>query len=54
MEILNQIKEKVYEDVEIAKKGYNADLEALLEVRESQAELSSRFYELIPLSKYKN
>jgi predicted DNA-binding WGR domain protein len=49
MEILNKIKEKVNEDTELAKKGHLADLEALTEVRESQTELSSRFYELIPL-----
>jgi len=54
MDILKDIQAEVEKDNELAKKGFNADLEALQAVREKQTELSSRFYELIPLSKYKN
>lgn len=41
-------------DEEIAKKGLNADLDALLQVREEVSELTSLYYELIPLSRYKD
>lgn len=54
MDILKEIQVEIEKDNELAKKGFNADLDALQAVREKQTELSSRFYELIPLSKYKN
>ena len=53
-DILGQIREKVEEDNELSKQGYRVDLEKLTAVREATAELSSRYYELIPQSQYKN
>ena len=49
-----QIKEAVDEDIEISKGGIKADLAKLTEVKERISELTSRFYELIPLTQYKN
>lgn len=53
-DILRQIRENVDEDNKIAMQGLNADLGALLGIREKISELSSRYYELIPLAMYKN
>jgi len=44
----------VQQDADIAKKGLGADLDALLQVREEVSELTSLYYELIPLSRYKD
>ena len=49
-DFLRQIKEKVEEDAEISKQGLNVDYDALIAVREKLSELSSRYYELIPLA----
>lgn len=46
--ILSEIKKKIDEDQELSKEGWKADLDKLTVVRESIAELSSRFYELVP------
>ena len=50
MEILSDIKKRIDEDTELSKAGWKADIEKLTVVRESIADLSSRFYELIPQS----
>lgn len=38
----------------MSKEGINADYDKLSAVKEKVCELSSRYYELIPLEKYKN
>ena len=53
-DLLRQIREKVEEDSRIAAQGLLADHDALIAVREKLSELSSRYYELIPLARYKN
>lgn len=45
-----EISETINEDVEISKKGIHADFEKLQAIKERIAELSSRFYEIIPLA----
>lgn len=52
--VLSIIKETVDEDIEISKLGLKADFEKLTEVKEKIAEYSSRYYELIPMTQYKN
>jgi ribosomal 50S subunit-associated protein YjgA (DUF615 family) len=49
-----EIQEAINEDVEISKQGVKADFEKLIEIKEKISELSSRYYELIPLANYKN
>lgn len=49
-----EIQEALKEDQELAKEGIKADFEKLTLVKEKISELSSRYYELIPQSKYKN
>jgi len=53
-DLLRQIREKVDEDLTISAQGMQADLGALATTREKISELSSRYYELIPLAAYKN
>lgn len=53
-EILREIGEKVEEDQKIARQGMQADLTALSAIRDKISELSSRYYELIPLERYKD
>jgi ribosomal 50S subunit-associated protein YjgA (DUF615 family) len=52
--ILKEIGYKVEEDQEISKQGFKADIDALQAVRDKISDLSSRYYELIPLARYKN
>ena len=53
-QLLMGIKEAVDEDIEISKEGIKADMVKLTEVKERISNLSSRYYELIPLTQYKN
>lgn len=53
-QILMEIQECLNEDTELSKEGINADYDALTKVKEKLCELSSRYYELIPLARYKN
>jgi hypothetical protein len=53
-EILAEIGEKVEEDQKLARLGTQADLTALAAVRDKISELSSRYYELVPLERYKD
>ena len=54
MDILKELTQLIEEDQEICKKGMNADLALLTGVRDKISDFSSRFYELIPLSQYKD
>ena len=54
MEILKEVSFKIEEDEEISKNPMKADLDELMAVRDKIQELSSRYYELIPLSQYKD
>ena len=49
-----EIKDTVDEDIEISKEGIRADFEKLTQVKEKISELSSRYYEIVPLANYKN
>ena len=53
-ELLMEIQESLKEEQELAKEGIKADYDSLVKVKERISELSSRFYELIPQSKFKN
>lgn len=53
-QLLTEITECIKEDIEISKAGIAADYDKLSAVKEKVSELSSRYYELIPLSRYKN
>lgn len=48
--LLSEIKDVVEEDAEISKQGIKADFDKLREVREKISELTSQYYELVPLS----
>ena len=52
--ILSEIGDQVQADSEMCKQGLGVDLDKLLEVRNKIQELSSRYYELIPLAAYKD
>ena len=52
--LLLDIQECIKEDIEISKEGIKADFDRLTAVKEKVSELSSRFYELVPLERYKN
>jgi len=52
--ILSEISDQVQADGELCKQGLGVDLAKLLEVRNKIQELSSRYYELIPLAAYKD
>lgn len=49
-----EIQSCIEEDQRISKEGINANYDELAAVKEKICELSSRYYELIPLSQYKN
>ena len=53
-ELLMQIKDVVDEDIEVSKEGLKADFEKLTFLKEKISDLSSRYYELIPLARYAN
>jgi len=53
-QILLEISECIKEDIEISKEGIKADFDKLTAVKEKISELSSRYYELVPLERYKN
>ena len=52
--ILSEISDQVQADGELCRQGLGVDLAKLLEVRNKIQELSSRYYELIPLAAYKD
>jgi hypothetical protein len=47
---LDEIKECINKDKEMSKLGIEADFESLKAVKEKITELSSSYYELVPLS----
>ena len=49
-----EIQELLNEDQQLSKEGINADYDKLAACKEKVCELSSRYYELIPLAAYKN
>jgi hypothetical protein len=49
-----EIQELINEDIEISKEGIKADYDKLIAVKEKVAELTSRYYEIIPLSRYRD
>ena len=49
-----EIQDVIKEDQEVSKQGINADYDTLSALKEKLSELSSRFYELIPLAQYSN
>jgi hypothetical protein len=49
-----EIQELVNKDTEISKEGIKADFDKLIAVKEKVAELSSRYYEIIPMSRYRD
>lgn len=53
-QILLEISELIKEDIELSKEGIKADFDKLTAVKEKISELSSRYYELVPLERYKN
>ena len=53
-QVLLDIQECIKEDIEISKEGIKADFDRLTTVKEKISELSSRYYELIPLERFKN
>jgi Poly(ADP-ribose) polymerase catalytic domain/Poly(ADP-ribose) polymerase, regulatory domain len=53
-QLLLEISECIKEDIEISKEGIKADFDKLTAVKEKISELSSRFYELIPLARFKD
>lgn len=53
-QLLMEIQEKINEDIEISKEGIKADFEKLTAVKEKVSELTSQYYELIPLSQYRD
>ena len=53
-QLLAEIKELVDKDIELSKEGIRADYDSLVAVKEHVSELSSRYYELVPLANYKN
>lgn len=52
--VLVEIQECIKEDIEISKEGIKADYDKLQAVKEKISELSSRYYELIPLARYRD
>lgn len=52
--VLKQIDVLLKKEQTLANKGINADLEALLDVRNQIQDLSSRYYEIVPQARYKN
>ena len=53
-EILMEVQEALKEEQILAKEGIKADYDSLVKIKERISELSSRFYELIPQSRFKN
>lgn len=53
-QLLLDIGECIKEDIEISKEGIKADFDKLTAIKEKISELSSRFYELIPLARFKD
>ena len=53
-QLLLDIGEIIREDIEVSKDGIKADFDKLTALKEKISELSSRYYELIPLERYKN
>jgi ribosomal 50S subunit-associated protein YjgA (DUF615 family) len=49
-----EIQEALNEDIQLSKEGIKADYDALASIKEKICELTSRYYELIPLERYKN
>lgn len=53
-QILLEIQECIKEDIEISKEGIKADFDKLTAVKEKISQLSSRYYELVPQSRYRD
>jgi hypothetical protein len=53
-QLLLEIGEVIKEDIEVSKEGIKADFDKLTAIKEKISELSSRYYELIPLERFKN
>lgn len=53
-QILMEIQEKINQDIEISKEGIKADFEKLTAVKETISELTSSYYELVPLARYRD
>ena len=53
-ELLKKISEAVDECIKIQSEGIKADYDELSAVKDKISELSSAYYELIPLANYKN
>lgn len=54
IKVLKEVKEVIEEDEKMMKSALTVDQEKWAEVKDKIMQLSSRFYELIPLQKYKD